>query len=830
MSLTKPGRKKPHANFVRRLFSVAETGRRRRFLIASLTFLGVSALVTQRLVPYKETFSRDIDSERIAHETVMADFRFQSVDLQTAKEAKDRAAASVPEQYRVDRERVDSQIPLLQHRIGVLQSQQEAVDKAIRKALLESRSNQETVDVVAKALNEFAAQLAKQTDFQGVTDSSALALWLAPKPACVPARVFEKSSRSDSAAPVRARSLKEPEVTPLEFANLEALSTLARGGLEYVLSSGVLGQGVRAGALGDKDERKIRITRENPVGDLKYTEDIPLVKARVVSDARDLLRTWIAEAGKSQLAALTSDEAEKAKLQNAAYELGKLDVIDTLSFDPVATESAREEARRAVEPQQKTIDRGQVIQRMGDPWTEQSRNDTKTYWALKETGQEPVSGILAALAGNMIFVALSLGCLMKGMPLLSPDKEDSGRNTNLALLLLLGILTFGRISSYIEPTGYIVPVTTCAILLAILVGARVAVMTSLVAAILVSIQYGYDWRLLVTGTAMPIAAVFSIFRVRRRSDMTGASVKATAVGILIVLAIALTVDSLANRATGQRIVLIVLNGVLCLFFVPGLLSPLEKLFKITTDIQLLEYSDLNNEVLSRLAIEVPATYAHSLMLGQLAEAAADAVGANGLLARVSAYYHDIGKLRRPEYFSENQTGVNVHDTLPPRLSSRAIAAHVTEGAEMAREYHLPEPIIDGILEHHGTGLISFFYQQAQAAQKHGDVREDDFRYPGPKPQSRETAILMICDAVESGVRSIKNPNEERIREFVDKIIAARSADRQFDECGLTLKDLDTIGEVITKRMLTSLHTRIAYPEKTPEKKLTNVVSLSGGQE
>jgi putative nucleotidyltransferase with HDIG domain len=155
------------------------------------------------------------------------------------------------------------------------------------------------------------------------------------------------------------------------------------------------------------------------------------------------------------------------------------------------------------------------------------------------------------------------------------------------------------------------------------------------------------------------------------------------------------------------------------------------------------------------------------------------------MARVCAYYHDIGKMRRSEYFCENQQGYNIHDELSPRLSARAIAAHVIQGAEMAREHHLPQPIIDGILEHHGTCLIGYFYQQAQKQQKHGDVKEDDFRYPGPKPQRPETAILMICDAVESGVRSIKNPNEERVREFVDKIIAARNADRQFDDCNLT---------------------------------------------
>ena len=365
-----------------------------------------------------------------------------------------------------------------------------------------------------------------------------------------------------------------------------------------------------------------------------------------------------------------------------------------------------------------------------------------------------------------------------------------------------------------------------AILVTILLNPRISIMASFMTATLVSIQYGYDWRVLIFGCGMSAAGIFSTYEVRRRSDMTSAAIKATAAGILVVAAITLGTETPTGKAA-QGIMLVLLNGGMCILIVPAILSPLERLFRITTDIQLLEYSDLNNELLSRMAIEMPATYAHSLMLGQIAEAAAEAVGANGLLARVCAYYHDIGKMRRPEYFSENQTGVNVHDDMPPRLSARAIASHVAYGAELAREYRLPKPIVDGIREHHGTGMIGFFYQQAVEQHRHHDVQEKDFRYPGPKPQSRETAILMICDAVESGIRSIRNPNEDRVREFVDKIVSARANDRQFDECGLTLKDLDTIKQIVAHRVATSLHPRIAYPERMPDKRHDNVIPMSG---
>jgi hypothetical protein len=426
-------------------------------------------------------------------------------------------------------------------------------------------------------------------------------------------------------------------------------------------------------------------------------------------------------------------------------------------------------------------------------------------------------------------VSMIVAYLLRVAYLLTPKPEEVRRNVYLALLLIGCALAAGRVVSYFEPTGFVLPTAAAGVLMAILVNTRLAVMVGLMAATLVSAQFGYGWRLLFVIAAMSIAGIFGMYRVRRRGDITRAALKATVVGLVAMLAVTLATDSLTSELALRRLLLVLLNGAICMFLIPGVLSPLERLFKITTDIQLLEYSDLNNEVLGRMAIEMPATFAHSLMLGQLAEAAAESVGANGLLARVCAYYHDIGKMRRPEYFSENQTGRNIHDELPPRLSARAIASHVTCGVDLAREYHLPKPIVDGIREHHGTNLISFFYQQALERKKHDDVRIEDFRYPGPKPQSRETAILMICDAVESGVRSIKNPNEDRVRDFIDKIMTSRSADRQFDECDLTLKDLDTIKDAITRRMVTALHTRISYPDrKSPGQPTPNVVPISGG--
>jgi len=777
---------------------------------------------------------QDIESQSIAHDTIEAQFYLETENLQATKEKRDRAAAEVPETYRVNRARVREQLEQLGQRIELLAAQRQPLEAVVRDALAASKMFEAAEDVVAKAVADYAARLRDAPEFEDFPDAAFLAIWLMPAMASPPE---ESSAEAGPApeAPRKVEALGESEITTIQFAYADQLADLSKDGLEYVLTHGIIDPGLRKTAA----QRRIVILRE-PLAGQTVTDELPLGDVPDPHDADDLLRARIVEKAKLLASKAPDEHVDWAKLHGAAFEMAKLGITDTLFFDRVDTEGARERARAAVEPVMREIQPGEVIQRAGERWTKQSRSDVMTYWKELQTGRKPSARVLGSLMAHMIFVGLALVCLHKSFPLLISRRQnnvaadvpqETFRDLALALLLMCATLIIGRIVYYFEPSGFMLPVTSIAILLAILVDARLAVITGFLTAGLVSIQYGYDWRLLVVGCAMSLASVFSIFAVRRRSDMARAALHATGVGLLAMVAITLATDSIFAEVALRRLALIGVNGAMCLLIVPGLLAPLERLFGITTDIQLLEYSDLNNEVLGRLAIEVPATYAHGLMLGQLAEAAADAIGANGLLARVCAYYHDIGKLHRPEYFSENQTGVNIHDELSPRLSARAIAAHVTQGVEIAREFHLPKPIIDGIREHHGTCLISFFYQQAIEQQKHGDVREEDFRYPGPRPQSRETAILMICDAVESGVRSIKNPNEERVREFVDKIITTRSADRQFDDCNLTLKELDIIGDVVTQRLLSTLHTRVAYPDTSRTgREVSNVIPMSGSPE
>ncbi len=253
------------------------------------------------------------------------------------------------------------------------------------------------------------------------------------------------------------------------------------------------------------------------------------------------------------------------------------------------------------------------------------------------------------------------------------------------------------------------------------------------------------------------------------------------------------------------------------FVIEGVLPGIERLFRLSTSMTLLEWCDPNKVLLRTMAAEAPGTYNHSLLVGALATEAAEAIGANGLLARAGAYYHDIGKVNKPEYFVENQTpGANPHDRLSPAMSLLIIIGHVKDGAEMAREYGLPASLRPFITEHHGTTLVEYFYHAATKARQAGDpqVQDSEFRYPGPKPQSRETAIVMLCDGVEGAVRAMSEPTPGRIENVVSQIIQKRLIDGQLDESDLTFREVAIIERSLVKTLCGIYHARIEYPERT----------------
>ena len=313
--------------------------------------------------------------------------------------------------------------------------------------------------------------------------------------------------------------------------------------------------------------------------------------------------------------------------------------------------------------------------------------------------------------------------------------------------------------------------------------------------------------------------IFGLHVVRNRG-------KIVLVGGLTAL-VALATSTALDLFGGQRFNLALTDGawaggatLMAGFVVEGVLPGIERLFRLSTAMTLLEWCDASKPLMRLLAAEAPGTYNHSLLVGALAEAAAEAIGANGLLCRTGSYYHDIGKINKPEYFAENQTaGLSRHDKLSPAMSLLVIIGHVKDGIEMAKEYGLPANLHRFIPEHHGTTLVQYFYHAASQARGPGDpeIPEAEFRYPGPKPQSRETAILMLCDGVEGAVRAMTEPTPNRIEAVVSDIVHKRLADGQFDECDLTFRELAEIEKSLVKSLCGIYHSRIVYPG-TEEKK------------
>jgi putative nucleotidyltransferase with HDIG domain len=393
--------------------------------------------------------------------------------------------------------------------------------------------------------------------------------------------------------------------------------------------------------------------------------------------------------------------------------------------------------------------------------------------------------------------------------------------------------------SFLQPetVGLIAPYAFAPLVLSVLLGRNHGLYASVFVSLWSSILFGkVDAPLLVCGLISGFTAVYLTLQVRRRSRLIRAGF---GVGLAIWL-LSLTfgiigpIDFLSPGGTDWKLIGIqsafaIGNGILTATIVGGILPILEQLFQITTDISWLEASDLNHPLLRRMTIEAPGTYHHSLVVANLAESAAEAIGANATLCRVCSYFHDVGKLVKPDYYTENMNFErNPHDDLAPTMSALIIIAHVKEGVDLALKHGLNQRIIDIIQEHHGTSLVYYFYkralQQKDDARTGGkimnlreddvpEVREETFRYGGPKPQTKESAIISLADMVESASRSLEKPTPQKIEQLVTELINQRIADGQLVECDLTLADLNLIAERFRFTLMTMLHTRIAYPKQ-----------------
>ncbi|MCX6899357.1 MAG: HDIG domain-containing protein [Verrucomicrobia bacterium] len=399
---------------------------------------------------------------------------------------------------------------------------------------------------------------------------------------------------------------------------------------------------------------------------------------------------------------------------------------------------------------------------------------------------------------------------------------------NLALVKAVMLLCSRTMLVSFAVAQFAIPAALAPMLAGVLLLPSLGVFMVAFVSVFTAIMAGDSFPLLITSMVSGFVGVYFSQNMRRRSQLVRAGAAITVAELLCIGSLAAMTHIPLDTVMAQAIAGLI-NGIFTIFLASGLLPVCEFLFKITTDIRLLEFSDLNHPLLKKLCFSAPGTYHHSLVVANLAESAAEAIGANPLLARVCAYYHDIGKTGQPQFFSENQApGQNPHDRIAPTESFQILADHVRVGKELAHKYRLNQPIVDAIAQHHGTTVATSIYHKARkAAQEASTVvrplnagqatdlkppRQDDFRYANPKPNSREVAIISLADAVESAARSLPNAAPEKVRSMVEQIITARFEDGQLDECNLTIHELRIIAERFTQTLLNMLHTRIAYPK------------------
>ncbi len=387
----------------------------------------------------------------------------------------------------------------------------------------------------------------------------------------------------------------------------------------------------------------------------------------------------------------------------------------------------------------------------------------------------------------------------------------------LALAKLTEAFLIMNGSHLIEDIGYPIFVPFATILFCCLLNERIALFCSGFLAVVMSMTLVVDrvGFLVVNLTAM-IIVIAASRRVSKRKEVFWVMAKTWVASIIVIFAFYLYDNMSWGSSLATDLISSFVFLLITAILVAGLLPLLESTFHILTDIILMEYMDPSNNLLQRLAIEAPGTYQHSIVVGYLAESAAREIGANSLFCRVSTLYHDIGKLNHPQYFTENQQrGVDMHQLLTPKESSRVIIDHVSDGVTMARKANLPEPFIDIIKEHHGTTLVYFFYHKQSELMK-GDKSKVDasqFRYSGPKPRSKESAIIMIADTLEAASRSLDQLEEDTITKLVDEIIYQKSKDRQFEECALTFEELGKVRKAMIKTLTAAVHSRIKYPKQ-----------------
>ena len=603
----------------------------------------------------------------------------------------------------------------------------------------------------------------------------------------------------------------------------------------------------------EDETKKQNVLDEDSIDVVEPTveEEVTMLKGkltdRVIKDLSERVFTALVQASNDELSIakdltvtainnvmnkrISADDVENAKksleeelkfttlnsdLKNAAIELGRYAVIQNEFYDPEATEELRKQAAESVEPVK--ILQGQIIIEEGKLIRQEEFRQLELVGLLdNKQSYKPFIGL-------MILISIILTSVYFYFYQLNEQPE---RQTNLLLFGIVFILTFFilklismlQIFNY-SGIGYLFPAAMGGMLIKILIDEKLAILSSIIFSIFGSILFNEG----VSGTLNFSVGIYILFSAlagvlflsgqNQRSKILQAGSLAAAVNLFTIWALMfLPNGQFSGLEYGYYILTAIFSGIGSAVLTMGLLPLLETSFGILSTMKLIELSNPNHPLLRKILMEAPGTYHHSVMVANLADAACEAIGANGLLARVGCYYHDIGKTKRPNFFIENQMHHdNPHDRLQPDKSANIIISHVTDGSVILKKYNMPKEIIHIAEQHHGTTLLKFFYHKA--LQGGEEVNEEDYRYPGPKPQTKESAIVGIADSVEAAVRSLNQPTPETIESLVKKIVADRLQDGQLNECDLTLKELETVSHSFCETLKGIFHSRIEYPEMT----------------
>lgn len=557
---------------------------------------------------------------------------------------------------------------------------------------------------------------------------------------------------------------------------------------------------------------------------------VPLLEVSDIrlSTAKELLMKTIKERMKEPISIDTVSEARaeaKSKIEESSLpvnikliliELANTFIVHNYTFDSNATKEAKQLASDAVEPVK--ILQGQVIVKQGEIITKEAYQQLKLVGLLDgKTSYLPFVGLVTIIG---VFILL-INFFFRDEKI-HLDK----RKPNLLMFIIIATIIFAlmKVISLSQPDsllinfGYLTPVAMAAMLVKLTISDRLSTLMSLLvsfgAGIMFnegmsgSINFSVAFYVLLSG----IAGAIFLEKKNRRMTIIRSSFYVILFNLVILFSLFFLQNTeLSNRELFIYFTLGVLSGVLTAVLTLGILPLLEDAFGFISTFKLMELSNPNHPLLRKILTEAPGTYHHSLMVANLAEAGAESIGANGLLTRVGAYYHDIGKTVRPQFFIENQMNMkNPHDRINHNLSSKIIISHVRDGEEILLNNKMPKNIIDIAKEHHGTTLIKYFYVMEK--KENPDASEEDFRYPGPKPQTKESAIVGIADSVEAAVRSLHHPTIESIEQLVNKIVEERLLDGQFSQCDLTFAELEKVKNTMIETLTGLFHNRIEYPE------------------